>query len=206
MYLAGTGGFAAEILEYIAAAGGAVAGLIELIDPARIGSVRHGLNVIAPDASVNTSRQAVIGVNGNRLGLWSVLAAHRWTPAAAVIHPRAMLSLSAKIGDGSIVGPLAVVGAESVLGEHTLVGRGSLIGHHVVIEAGATIYSGANIGGTSRIGCGAQIGMGAIVLNTIHIGAGAIVAAGAVVTRHVPDGIRVQGVPAQVYGVGKALS
>src|SRR5437763_66199 len=191
IYVAGTGGFAAEVLEYVAAAAISVAGLIELLDASRVGSVRHRLRVIAPDAAVAAiSKRAVIGVGGDRLQLWAHLAAHGWTAAAAVIHPRAVVSLSAKIGDGCIVGPLAVVGACSVLGEHALVGRGSLIGHHVLVEDGVKINPGANIGGNSRIGPRAEVGMGATVVNGVRVGAAATVAAGAVVTSDVPDGVR----------------
>src|SRR5262245_41923643 len=127
----GTGSFTAEIIEYAAAAGLRVAALVELVDPSRVGSIRHGLAVIGPDAP---ARSIVIGVGGDRRQLWSRLAAHGWTAPPAVIHPHAVISPSCTIGRGCIVGPLAVVGAATLLREHVLVGRGALIGHHVVLE------------------------------------------------------------------------
>jgi sugar O-acyltransferase (sialic acid O-acetyltransferase NeuD family) len=205
IYIAGTGSFAAEVIEYATAAGLRVAALVELIDAARVGSVRHGLSVIAPDAALGAGRRlAVIGVAGDRLPLWSRLDAHGWTAPAAVIHPGAIVSESSTIEAGCVIGPRAVVGAASRLRAHVLIGRGALIGHHVVIEDGVTVNPGANIGGNSRIGAGARIGMGATVINTVSVGAGATVAAGAVVIRDVPDGARVQGVPARLYQAGEA--
>ena len=47
IYVAGTGSFALEVAEYARDAGFTVAGLIELQDPARVGTEVHGLPVRA---------------------------------------------------------------------------------------------------------------------------------------------------------------
>jgi sugar O-acyltransferase (sialic acid O-acetyltransferase NeuD family) len=197
VYVAGTGSFAAEVAEWAAAGGLLVAGLVELMDPARVGTTCHGLPVVAledPPADAAT----VVGAGGDRRAHWAALAGHGWRPAIAV-HPGAHVSASARVGAGCVVGPGAIVGAGTTLGEQVIVNRGALIGHHVRLGDGAVVNPGANVAGHVRIGAGATIGMGALVADHIEVGEEAVVAAGAVVVRPVAAGQRVQGVPARAW-------
>jgi sugar O-acyltransferase (sialic acid O-acetyltransferase NeuD family) len=195
LHVAGTGSYALEIVEYARAAGFRVAGLLELVDRSRVGGEAHGLPVRSPEERPG---DAVVGLGGDRLELWSLLEEHGWRPVT-VLHPAAHVSPSAQVDAGCIVAPAAVVGAAAVLGPQALVARGALVGHHVVLGAGAVLNPGANVAGNARIGEGAVLGMGAIVANGVEVGAGAVVAAGAVVVRPVEPATRVQGVPARVF-------
>jgi UDP-perosamine 4-acetyltransferase len=195
LYVAGTGSFALEVVEYARASGHDVRGLLELLDPGRVGSEVHGLPVVAPDTGPGT---AVLGLGGDRLELWSLLAEHGWR-AATIVHPAAHVSPSARLAEGCLVGPAAVVGASAELGPHALVARGALVGHHTRLGAGSVLNPGANVGGNAHVGDGAVLGMGSIVVNGVEVGAGAVVAAGAVVVRPVAPATRVQGVPARVF-------
>src|SRR4051794_508934 len=122
IHVAGTGSFALEVAEYARAAGFEVIGLIELLDPARVGSEVHGLPVCSPDDPPSATPAVVIGAGGDRMAHWEPLGAHGWR-AATVVHPAAHVSTSARLGDGSVVAPGAVVGAASELGAHVLLGR-----------------------------------------------------------------------------------
>jgi sugar O-acyltransferase (sialic acid O-acetyltransferase NeuD family) len=201
IHVAGTGSFALEVAEYARDAGLEVAGLVELRDPARVGSEIHGLPVRAAEDPPEDGARAVVGAGGDRLALGALLAGHGWRPAT-VIHPGAHLSPSADLGAGCLVGPGAVVGAASELGEHVLVGRGALVGHHAKLADGVVLNPGVNVAGHARVGRGATIGMSAVVADHVEVGAGAVVAAGAAVVRDVEAGIRVQGVPARAYHGG----
>ena len=108
LYVAGTGSFALEVIEYARASGQQVVGLLELVDPSRVGGTVHGLRVVAPDAG---SGEAVVGLGGDRLELWSLLAEHGWQEAT-VVHPAAHVSPSARLGEGCVVGPRAVADAD----------------------------------------------------------------------------------------------
>jgi sugar O-acyltransferase (sialic acid O-acetyltransferase NeuD family) len=197
LHLAGTGSFAVEVAEWAEDAGQAVVGLIELLDSSRVGSVLAGRPVLAPDAPP-AGASAVIAVGGSRREHWARLRECGWG-SGTVVHPRAHVSPSARLGAGCIVAPGAVVGAETIIGEHTLVSRGALVGHHVRIGAFVSLLPGINVGGHAELGDGATVGMGAVIVNGTKIGADAIVAAGAVVLRDVGAGSRVQGVPAREY-------
>lgn len=196
IYVAGTGSFALELVEYARDAGFVVQGLIELVDHARVGSRIHDLEVVAVDGPAQGA--FVIGAGGDRQEHATRLEAGGWDPAT-VVHPTAHLGAGARVGGGAVVAPGVVVGAASELEPHVLVGRGSLVGHHVSVAAAATLNPGSNVAGNVRIGESAVIGMGAVVVNGLEIGARAVVAAGAVVVRDVDAGARVQGVPARVF-------
>ena len=195
LHVAGSGSFGLEAVEYARAAGHDVVGLVELLDPARIGTEAHGLPVVGPEQGAGV---AVVGLGGDRLELWALLAEHDWRPAR-VVHPAAHVSPSADVADGAVVGPAAVVGAAAQIGPHALVARGVLVGHHTRIGPGAVLNPGANVGGNARIGAAAVLGMGATVVNGVDVGDGAVVAAGAVVVRDVEPETRVQGVPARLF-------
>lgn len=195
LYVAGTGSFALEMIEYARAAGHEVAGLVELVDSSRIGGEVHGLPVVGLDAGPGT---AIIGLGGERLTLWARLAEHGWR-AVTVVHPAAHVSPSAQLGEGCLVAPAAVIGAAAQVGRQAIVARGGLVGHHARLGAGVVLNPGANVGGNASVGDGAVLGMGAVVVNGVEVGAKALVAAGAVVVRRVEPATRVQGVPARVF-------
>ena len=195
VFVAGTASFAAEIADWARAAGLRVAGLIEMVDPDRVGTERHGVPVLALDRA-SAGAQAVLGLGGDRREHWEQLAGRGWD-ARTIVHPTCCLASDVQLGAGATIGPLAVVGAGAVLGDQVIVSRGALVGHHVDVGPFATLNPGVNVGGNSTIGEGAFVGMGATIVDGTSVGAGAVIAAGAVVVRDVEPGTRVQGVPAK---------
>ncbi len=198
IYVAGTGSFALEVIEFAAAAGFEVAGLVEPIDSSRIGGSAHGLNVIAPGSPPSPSARFVVGVSANRRSIAAELESAGWS-AVTVVHPSAVISSSAEIGKGVVIGPLVVIGAASAIGDHSLIGRGALVGHHTKLGQGTVLYPGANLAGRVTCGEAVMVGMGAAVADGLRIGDRAVIAAGAVVVRDVESGWRVQGVPAKRF-------
>ena len=117
---------------------------------------------------------------------------------ATLLHPSAVVAPSAQLGAGCVVSAGVVIGAHTRIGDHAILNRGVLVGHHTSIGSCVTLSPAANVAGCVEIGDGAFLGMGATVIDRRRVGAGALLAAGAVVVRDVPEGVRVQGVPARV--------
>lgn len=112
-------------------------------------------------------------------------------------HPAAVVSQTARLGDGTQILALANVAAEVHLGEVCIVNHHASIDHECKIGNGVHIGPGATLCGCVTVGDNAFIGAGATVLPRLSIGAGSIIGAGAVVTRNVPPDTIVVGNPAK---------
>jgi sugar O-acyltransferase (sialic acid O-acetyltransferase NeuD family) len=115
---------------------------------------------------------------------------------ATVVHPNAVVSDYALIGEGTVVFAGAVVNVDSRLGMACIVNTGALVDHDCEISDGVHISPGACLAGGVAVGEASWIGMGARVRERVNIGAGVVVGAGSVVLKPVPDGSTVVGVPA----------
>jgi len=136
-----------------------------------------------------------IGDTTPRQRLYELALQHGMKPVDAV-HPQAVISPSAEIGEGVTIMAGAVINACARLGVNVVVNTGAIIEHDCVVGDHVHIATGAQLASTVRVGTGAHIGAGATVRQCITIGEGAIVGAGAVVVKDVPPHTVVVGVPA----------
>lgn len=114
-----------------------------------------------------------------------------------LVHPRAVVASSARLGPGAQVMAGAVVNAGARIGAGVVVNTGAVIEHDCVLGDDCFIGPRAALGGTVTVGEGAFIGLGACVLPGLRVGKRALVGAGAVVARDVRAGARAWGVPAK---------
>lgn len=119
---------------------------------------------------------------------------HRWWTA---VHPRATVSETALLGEGSMVCAAAVVNPLARIGRHCVVNTLAIVEHHAIVEDFAIISPHATLCGCAQVGESAFIGAGAVVLTGVSIGARATIGAGAIVREDVPDGAVVVGNPAR---------
>ena len=92
--------------------------------------------------------------------------AARTRPAAtAGVHPSAVVSPDAALGQGVEIGPLAVIEAGAVIG------AGARIGAHCVVERGARVGEGTRLAPRVVLGHGCRIGARGIVHSGVVIGA-----------------------------------
>lgn len=122
---------------------------------------------------------------------------------ARAVHPKAIVSSDAEIGDGPIIMAGAIVNAAARIGDNVIINSGAIIEHDCMIADHVHVATGARLSGGVTVQTGAHIGIGATVKQGVNIGSEAVVGAGAVVIRDVPNGATVVGVPAK--DLGKAV-
>ncbi len=202
----GAGGHAKVVIEILRAAGGY--DLVGLLDPRRElwGTEVLGVPVLGDDDLLPAQydsgvRSAFVGLGsrgdlGPRRRLYERVHGYGFSFVAAV-HPAAVVSPSAELGEGPTIAALAVIGPGARLGDDVLVNTAAIIEHDCVLGDHVHVASGARLGGGVTLCDGVHIGLGASVNPGLRVGDGAVVGSGSVVVEDVGDGQTVVGIPAR---------
>lgn len=78
-----------------------------------------------------------------------------------VVHPRALVSPTARVGHGCTIMAGAIVGTEAILEEGVIVNSGAAVDHHCHVEAYGHVGTNAAMAGGSVLGLGAWMQAGA---------------------------------------------
>jgi sugar O-acyltransferase (sialic acid O-acetyltransferase NeuD family) len=114
------------------------------------------------------------------------------------IHHSAVIGMSSKIGEGTVVMANAVINTNAKIGKHCVINSGAIVEHDCVINDFSHISPNSALAGGVIIGEGTHIGIGACVIQGIKIGKWCTIGAGTVVIRDIPDGATVVGNPGRV--------
>ncbi len=128
---------------------------------------------------------------------WMARAASLRAHVPAIVHPSAVVSNTASIAAGVLIGPHAVVNARARIGAGVIINTSAVIEHDVEIDMFAHIAPGSVLTGGVQVGKHVMIGARSVVVPERVIGDHALIAAGSVVTRNVEPGSRVAGCPAE---------
>lgn len=120
-----------------------------------------------------------------------------------VIHPKAFISCSAKIGKGNYIKSGAVIETNSRIGDCCIIDNGVIIAHDNIIGDGCHLAPGVVLGSSIKILDLAIIGIGVSVATGVTIGRGAIISVGSSVVKDVSDYAVIEGVPGKVVGERK---
>jgi sugar O-acyltransferase (sialic acid O-acetyltransferase NeuD family) len=138
-----------------------------------------------------------IGNNNARLNL-SLKYISQGIKLATIVHPTAVVSKYAIIGEGTVIFANAVVNSSARIGRACIINTGAIIEHDCILEDGVHISPNAAMGGTVNIGKKTWICLGSNIANNIKIGENVIVGAGSVVLNDVSDNVLVAGIPATI--------
>jgi sugar O-acyltransferase (sialic acid O-acetyltransferase NeuD family) len=190
MYLYGASGHGKVIKDIVEAQGDSVEAFID-DNPnlshycgKQVFSQAHGLSPMIVS----------IGINKTRMKIVEKLIC-QFTKA---IHPTAIVSPSAQIGEGTVVMPGAIINADAVIGKHCIINTGASVDHECVVGDFCHIAPHASLCGQVHVGAGTLVGVGASVIPCIEIGEWCIIGAGAVVTKPISGYSKAVGVPAKV--------
>lgn len=197
LLILGAGGHGRAVADLASECGWTVAGFTDLAP---------GPDVLGRDDDVaaltgaGTIDAAVVGVGNTaldrRVALFQFLKASGVT-VATLVHPRAVVSRSCRLGEGVVLFPGGVLGASVEVGDNAVIYSGVIAEHDCRIGAHAYLAPGVVLcGGVTVEACG-FLGAGATILPNLTVGKDADVAAGAVVISDVPAGGKVMGVPAR---------
>lgn len=199
----GAGGHARVVIDVARAAG---FDPVAALDPSSVGSTCNGVEVIGGDAMAERLfaeglTQCVIAIGDNRLR-WKLGERLRAIGFALplVAHPSAILSPSARIGDGTVIMPLAVVNAAAAVGRLVIVNSAAVIEHDCAIGDGAHVAPGCRLGGTVTVGAGTLVGIGSVVRPEARIGDQATIGAGSTVIGDLAANVVATGCPARARG------
>jgi len=116
----------------------------------------------------------------------------------SVIHPSAIISLYASVGQGAIMMPGAIINAGSRIGANIIVNTAASIDHDCTIGDGVHIAPGSRLAGLVSVGTATWIGIGSVIRESVKIGSNVLIGAGSLVLKNVPDGVVAYGSPAKV--------
>lgn len=202
----GSAGHAKVIAEVIEGAGDQV---IALFDNFEVAPALENVPLFVGEAAFRTwcrgqsdleDLNAVVAIGGGR-GADRVKLLSMFEDAGlripTIIHPRAVVSPSATIGQACQILAGSVVAAEVRLGDGCIINHNANVDHESELGHGVHIAPNATLCGCISIGEFSFIGAGAVILPRIKVGKRAIVGAGAVVTKDVADDEVVVGCPAK---------
>ena len=204
LLIAGSGGFARETAQAVAACAAAVVpgrtprpwrllGFLD-DDPALLGSLVDEVPVLGPTREVYRWRDehVLLCVGNPRDHVSRMRLAHRLDLPderyATVVHPTASVSENSIIGPGSVALAHCVLTSSVWVGAHVAMMPRVVLTHDDVVEDYVTLASGVSLGGGVRVECGAYIGAGALIREGVSIGACSIVGMGSVVLGDIPPG------------------
>lgn len=125
-----------------------------------------------------------IGDNKARQEIYRMLKA-KGHSLLTIVHPTAVISKTAEIGEGCFIGPKAVIQNNVRISNVTLINTAAVIEHDNVLGEAVHVAPGACTAGRVKINELAFVGIGVTIIPDIVIGKSAFIGAGAVVVKDV---------------------
>ena len=162
MYLYGASGHAKVIIDILNASGIKVDALFD-DDP----TIKELLSI--PVRHQWKGESPVVVSVGNNLSRRQI-AEKLDCEFGTVIHPTAVVSPNATVGEGTVVMQGAIIQSDVKMGKHCILNTGASVDHECVIGDYVHISPQATLCGNVQVGEGAWIGASAVVIPGVKIG------------------------------------
>ncbi|MGC8777886.1 MAG: acetyltransferase [Candidatus Caldatribacteriaceae bacterium] len=194
----GAGGHAKVVLSTALAAGLSVEGIFD-DDDTKWGQKLLDVPVLGPLEMLRSERlpRAVIAIGDNRVRKRIVERFDGCCEWITVVHPRAFVHQSVRVGRGTVIFVGTVIQPDTVVGDHVILNTGVTVDHDCTIGSFVHLAPGVHLAGSVVVEEGGFLGIGSVVIPGQRVGQWATVGAGAVVVRDVPPLTTVAGIPAK---------
>ena len=173
IYVYGFSGHGAVVADVARACG---YGEVVFLDDAKF----DGKNVLKFDQSLEKA-DVIVAIGDNKIRrILQERVKNAGFVLVNLIHPSAVVSKSAQIGEGAIIN------------------TGAIIEHDCKIGDFAHVSPNAALAGGVIVGANTHVGIGSCIIQCVKIGADCIIGAGSVVVRDIADGSVAYGNPAKV--------
>ncbi|MBN2964813.1 acetyltransferase [Sulfurospirillum sp. T05] len=158
-------------------------------------SDHSGLDAISSDQKIPVA----LGVASNhtRKALFTKLVAQGFE-IATLIHPTAVISPSATLGQGTVVMPNVVVNAKARIGDGVILNSGAIVEHESSVGDFTHISPNVSIARKVIVEDLVHVGIGSCVIQNIHIGRESAIGAGSVVISNIDPNTVAFGVPCKM--------
>ena len=203
----GAGGHGRIVLDILRAA--AAHNPVAFLDAntALAGKTVGGLPVLGPvnllpKLKGEKTKGAIVAIGDNRTRRsYAALVREHGFELVNAIHPAAVVSATAKLGQNLAIAAGAVICTDAKIGDSVIINTNAVVDHECDIGEAVHVAPGALLAGRVRVGAGAMIGLGAKVIQCLTVWEHATVGAGAVVLQDVPPHATAVGVPARVIKI-----
>ncbi len=180
-----------------------IAGFIDTVSPDRQGEAFYGATVLGDEnALLHAIKQGVthffpaFGDNIARLDWVKRMQSDGWT-VPVLVHPKAIVSESTSLGEGTVVMAGAIVQADTETGKACIINTGATVDHDCQLGEAVHVAPGCSLAGHVVVGELSMLGIGTVVCNRVTIGKQVKTGAGSVVVSDLPDDCLAYGVPAK---------
>ena len=188
--LIGGGGHAKVVIDALQSLGMEIIGIADP-DLTPSGTGPFGVKVLGNDDEISKlSPNDVLLANGvgsigsmdRRDGIYRKFAGIGFS-FVTVVHPGAVVSPRAQLGNGCQIMAGAIVQCDARLGPNCLVNTNASVDHDCVLGRSVHVAPGAVLCGNVTVGDCCHVGSGAILVQGVKIDSGTMIAAGKLVSR-----------------------
>lgn len=199
----GGGGHAKVVIESLRACGETVAAIVDADPTPRqvLGVPVVGDDLALPELRELGFSRLFVAIGDNRLRQkLGRKAREQGFSLVNAIHPSAVVSPSARLGEGIAVMAGGAINAETRVDDLAIINTGAVVDHDCRLAEACHLGPASALAGGVSVGERAFLGVGARAIPGVSIGADTTVGAGAVVVRDLPDAVLAIGVPAKIKG------